>query len=131
MGRENESTIVIMSMNFSRSATYILNLVEEMILSPTGKHLSLLLLLFYLSLGNLQIRIESLIAPQACVIVVWSLSCVSLFCDPMGCSPPGSSCPWDFLGRNTGVGSHSLLQGIVPTQGSNPCLLHWQADFSC
>ena len=25
-------------------------------------------------------------------------------------------------------GSHSLLQGIFPTQGSNPCLLHWQAD---
>ena len=27
--------------------------------------------------------------------------------------------PWDFPGRNTGVGSHSLLQGIFPTQGSN------------
>ena len=24
----------------------------------------------------------------------------------------------------TGVGSHSLFQGIFPTQGSNPCLLH-------
>ena len=23
---------------------------------------------------------------------------------------------------------HFLLQGIFPTQGSNPCLLHWQAD---
>ena len=28
----------------------------------------------------------------------------------------------------TGVGCHFLLQGIFPTQGSNPCLLHWQAD---
>ena len=40
-------------------------------------------------------------------------------------------CPWDFSGKNTGVGSHSLLQGIFPTQGSNPSLLHllhWQAD---
>ena len=27
-------------------------------------------------------------------------------------------------GKNTGVGSHSLLQGIFPTQGSNPGLLH-------
>ena len=39
-------------------------------------------------------------------------------------------CPWNFLGKNIGVGSHSLLQGIFPTQGSNPCLLcllHWQA----
>ena len=27
-------------------------------------------------------------------------------------------CPWDFPGMNTGVGCHSLLQGIFPTQGS-------------
>ena len=26
------------------------------------------------------------------------------------------------------MGCHFLLQGIFPTQGSNPCLLHWQAD---
>ena len=32
--------------------------------------------------------------------------------------------PWNSPGQNTGVGSHSLLQGIVPTQGSNPGLLH-------
>ena len=38
-------------------------------------------------------------------------------------------CPWDFLGRNTGVGSHFLLQGIFPTRGSNLRLLHWQMDF--
>ena len=31
-------------------------------------------------------------------------------------------------GRNTGVGCHALLQGFFPTQGLNPCLLHWQAD---
>ena len=34
----------------------------------------------------------------------------------------------DVPGRNTGVGCHFLLQGIFPTQGSNPCLLHWQVD---
>ena len=33
-------------------------------------------------------------------------------------------CPWYFLGKNTGVGSHSLLQGIFPTQGWNPGLPH-------
>ena len=32
-------------------------------------------------------------------------------------------CPRDFLGKNTGVGYHALLQGIFPTQGLNPCLL--------
>jgi len=28
--------------------------------------------------------------------------------------------PWNSPGQNTGVGSLSLLQGIFPTQGSNP-----------
>jgi len=54
-------------------------------------------------------------------------SCVTL-CKPMDGSPPGSSL-WDSPGKNTTVGSHFLLQGIFPTQGSNPhllCLLHWQ-----
>ena len=32
--------------------------------------------------------------------------------------------PWNSPGQNTGVGSHSLLQGIFPTQGSNPGLPH-------
>ena len=33
-------------------------------------------------------------------------------------------CPWDFPGKNTGVGYHFLLQGIFPTQELNPGLLH-------
>ena len=32
--------------------------------------------------------------------------------------------PWNSPGQNTGVGSLSLLQGLFPTQGSNPCLPH-------
>ena len=32
--------------------------------------------------------------------------------------------PWNSPGQNTGVGSLSLIQGIFPTQGSNPGLLH-------
>ena len=32
--------------------------------------------------------------------------------------------PWNSPGQNTGVGSLSLLQGIFPTQGLNPGLLH-------
>ena len=31
-------------------------------------------------------------------------------------------CPWDSLGKNTGVGCHTLFQRIFPTQGLNPCL---------
>ena len=34
--------------------------------------------------------------------------------------------PWDFPGKNTGVGCHFFLQGIFPAQGLNPCLLHQQ-----
>ena len=37
---------------------------------------------------------------------------------------------WDSPGKNTGVGCHALLQGIFPSQGLNPRLLHllsWQA----
>ena len=44
---------------------------------------------------------------------------------------PRLLCPWNFTGKNTGVGCSFLLQGIFPTQGLNPillCLLHWQAD---
>ena len=32
--------------------------------------------------------------------------------------------PWDFLGKNTGVGCHFLLQRIFQTQELNLCLLH-------
>ena len=32
-------------------------------------------------------------------------------------------CPWDFPGKNTGVGGHFLLQGLFPIQGSNPGIL--------
>ena len=40
--------------------------------------------------------------------------------DPMDCS----LCSWNSPGKNTGVGGHSLLQGIFSTQGSDPSLLH-------
>ena len=38
--------------------------------------------------------------------------------------PQGLHSLWNSLGQNTGVGSCSLLQGIFPTQRSNPSLLH-------
>ena len=47
----------------------------------------------------------------------------------MDYNPPGSSIHGNSPGKNTGVGCHALLQGIFPTQGSNPCLsclLHWE-----
>ena len=47
-----------------------------------------------------------------------SLSHVWLFATPYS--------PWSSPGQNTGVGSHSLFQGIFPIQGSNPGLLHYK-----
>ena len=38
--------------------------------------------------------------------------------------PHGLYSSWNSPGQNTGVGSLSLLQGIFPTQGSNPGLQH-------
>ena len=38
--------------------------------------------------------------------------------------PRGLYSPWNSPGQNTGVGSLSLLQGIFPTEGSNPGLPH-------
>ena len=38
--------------------------------------------------------------------------------------PHGLYSPWNSPGQNTGLGSLSLLQGILPTEGSNPGLPH-------
>ena len=51
--------------------------------------------------------------------------CLTL-CDPMNCSPPGSSVHGDSPGKNTGVGSIFLLQGIFPSQELNWGLLHFR-----
>ena len=50
-------------------------------------------------------------------------SCPSL-CDPMELA--SFFCPWNSPGQNSGVGSHSLLQEIFPTQGSNPGFPHYR-----
>ena len=50
-------------------------------------------------------------------------SCLTL-CNPMDYSPPGSSVHGDSPGKNTGVDCHALLEGIFPTQESNPGLPH-------
>ena len=47
-----------------------------------------------------------------------SQSCLTL-CDPVDCIVHGDS-----PGQSTGEGSRSLLQGIFPTQGSNPGIPH-------
>ena len=63
-----------------------------------------------------------------CVYAKSLQSCLTL-CNPMDCSPPGSSVHGILYARIP-VGCYALLQGIFPTQGSNPCLLrllNWQS----
>ena len=55
------------------------------------------------------------------VSIKWSESC-SVMSNSL--QPHVQYSPWISPGQNTGVGSLSLLQGISPTQGLNPGLLH-------
>ena len=64
----------------------------------------------------------------ACML---SHSVVSDSLRPYGLWPTRLLCPWNFPGKNTRVGCHFLLQGIFPSQGTNPSLLwllHWPTD---
>ena len=50
---------------------------------------------------------------------------------PRGLYPARFLCQWDSPNKNTGVGCHFLIQGMVLTQGLNSCLLcllHWQMN---
>ena len=64
------------------------------------------------------------------LLLLTHFSCVRL-CGPVDCSPSCSSCPWNFLGKNTGVGCYAHNQGIFPTQGSNPGLLYCRQILYC
>ena len=44
--------------------------------------------------------------------------------NPMDYSPPGFPVHGDSPGKHTGVGCHALLQGLFPTERSNPGLPH-------
>ena len=54
-------------------------------------------------------------------IVIWYTSNSLQACE---LQPTRLLCPWDSLGKNTGVGNHIPLQGIFLTQESNLSLLH-------
>ena len=76
------------------------------------------------------LQVDSLLSeppgkPLQCLCyAVLSRSVVSESLGPMDSSPPGSSVHGDSPGKSTGMGCHVLLQGIFPTQGSNPGLPH-------
>ena len=57
-------------------------------------------------------------------------ACLTL-CDSMDCSLLGSCLHGDSPHKNTEVSCHAHLQGIFPTQGSNPGLLHHRLILYC
>ena len=63
-----------------------------------------------------------------CILVMQL--CLTL-CDLMDCSVPGSSIHGILQARILRVGCHSLLQGIFPTQESNPGLAHCRQILYC
>ena len=86
--------------------------------SPVGK----IKMTEHLKASHLLIAKCYFILSQGCLC---ACSIVSNSLRPHRLSPPSSFlCPWDFPGKNTGVSCHFLLQGIFPTQESNPGLLH-------
>ena len=80
--------------------------------------------------GNFHVLYSSLLWPRYSQALVSFVLCLvaqlcPTLCNPMDCSLPSSFVRGDSPGESTGVGSHALLQGIFPTQGSNlglpPC----------
>ena len=66
-----------------------------------------------------QHHLESLILAMCYVLFAQLCPTLQLH----GLQPARLLCPWNSPGKNTGVGSHSLLQGIFPTEELNPGLL--------
>ena len=87
-------------------------------------HISTLLILastqiFKILSNTHQIKIQA-VTENMCLVAQPYLT----LWDAMDCSPPGSTVHGDSPGENTGVGCHTLLEGIFPTQGLNPGLPH-------
>ena len=67
---------------------------------------------------------QTFVTELSCAVLCLVAQLCSTLWDLIVCSPPGSSVHGDSLGKNTEVGCQALLQGIFPTQGSNPGLSH-------
>ena len=74
------------------------------------------------SRDNLQILSRETYSKHVCVICI----VVSDSLRPQGLRPTRVLCSWNSPGKNTGVGCHFLLQGIFPTQRSNPGLPYYR-----
>ena len=103
----------------SSSSSWICSSPSDMLLLIASRVFLISVIVFFVSL--------CLFFHSSQLSSVQSLSHVRL-CDPMDTR---LLCPWDFLGKSTGVGCHFLLQGSFPAQGSNPGLPHCRQTLYC
>ena len=92
--------------------------------SQGSKHMSLWLVIalsFFAGCGSFFQQQAHRSVSRSVVSDSWRLS---------GLEPARLLCPWNSPGKNNRVGCHSLLQGIFPTQGWNPSLLHCRGFFT-
>ena len=80
------------------------------------------MILFFFPYAALEISHLSYHIILGCSVL--RLSVMSDSVRPHGLQPTRLLRPWDSPVKNTGVGYHAFLQGIFPTQGSNPGLPH-------
>ena len=104
--------------------------------SPTGTHLTSYFLFqgiqafswtqsfFY----TFPLRIIPFSKYSSFLLVCCVFNCVQLFVIPWNVALQ-APLSMEFSGKNTAVGCHFLLQGIFPTQGSNPGLLHCRRNL--
>ena len=76
----------------------------------------------YSHISNVKKQLRTSILSHTTPYVLVARLCVTVWSH--GLHPTRLLCPWDFPGNDTAVGCHFLLQGIFPTQGLSPGLLH-------
>ena len=69
-------------------------------------------------------RLRDLVCVCVCVCVCVSFSVMSNSLEPHELRLTRPLCPWNSPSKNTGVSCYSLFQGMFPTQGLKPGLLH-------
>ena len=76
------------------------------------------------SKASIQLKRCYLVNETSFYVLMMRRSVMSDSLRPHGLQPTRLLCPWDFPGNSTRVDCHFLLQGIFPTQRSNPGLPH-------
>ena len=85
---------------------------------------------------DVSLSLQSSVMMAIIQVKCYSLPCVNFLIVTKSLRPHGLYStmlrhPWDFLGKNIGVGSYFLLQGIFPAQGLNSGLLHCKQLLYC